>query len=375
MSYPKYVPLHNDPSHSYTLPGFFYNDPQLFHQEKEQIFYKSWQLLGHISELQNPGDFVCGYIVDQHVFVIRGKDGNLRGFYNVCQHRAHELLKGKGKVKSFIVCPYHAWTFNTDGTLNTARHCENKMDFDKSDFGLVSVRVEEILGFVFVNLDPDATPLAEQAGEMFADIQASTEWWDKVVASDSSNEDSWAGSELPANWKVLAENCLECYHCSPAYPAFSDLIEMKSYQVEANGLWIKSSGRLKKSQNKAYHVDPSEPSQSALFWYLWPNMGISTLPGEASLSAFRFYPVEAGRTHMTSLIMTLPGETIKQERSDYRWHVLWLEDKSICESVHLGLNSKGYKQGRFVVNKDRGDISEHGVHYFQKTYAKMMGIE
>ncbi len=372
MSTNHFIPLHKDPAQSVTLPGFYYNEPAIFEREKEQIFYKSWQLIAHVSELDQPGSYVCGHIVDQHVFVVRGKDGKLRGFYNVCQHRAHELLQGKGQVKGSIICPYHAWTFATDGALQTARHCEHIVNFDKSEFGLAPVRTEEMLGFIFVNLDPNATPLSEQAGDMFADIQRSTDWWDKVVNSDVSNNESWEGSELPANWKVLAENCLECYHCGPAHPAFTDLIEMKSYKVEPSGPWIKSSGDLKKAQNSAYNVDPSEPSQSAMFWYLWPNMAISTLPGEASLGAFRFYPVAPGLTRMTSIILTLPGETIKPERTDYRWHVLWLEDEAICESVHNGLKSRGYKQGRFVINKEREDVSEHAVHYFQQMYSAVI---
>ncbi len=367
-------PLDPDPARSYTLPGAYYSAPEIFEAEKERIFYRVWQLVAHESELSNPGDYVTAEIADQSVFVIRGGDGELRGFYNVCQHRAHELLKGKGNVKAAIVCPYHAWAYETDGSLRAARHADKLPGFDPSDFGLTPVRIESALGFVFVNLDPDAAPLAECTGAMFDDMRAALPWWDEVVVSPELTGESWQGAGLAANWKVLAENCLECYHCQPAHPAFVDLVAMDSYHCDIHGSWLKSFGKLKKTQNKAYDVAPDEPSQTAQFWHLWPNIEFGVLPGEAALGAFRFYPVSAEETRMTSLILTRPGETIRPERQNYRWTVLWPEDEALCQSVHRGLKSRGYRQGRFIVNPDRPDISEHAVHYFQLRYAEAMGL-
>ena len=110
-----------DPARSAALPGALYSDPAVFAEEKRRLFYKSWQIVAHESELPNPGDYVCATVVDQSLFVLRGGDGVVRAFFNVCQHRAHELLKGKGTVKSVIVCPYHAWSYELDGSLRGAR--------------------------------------------------------------------------------------------------------------------------------------------------------------------------------------------------------------------------------------------------------------
>src|SRR5688572_6561529 len=102
--------LTDDPQRSAALPGYLYSDPAVFEAEKTRLFHKVWQCVGHASELPNIGDYLVAKIIDQELFVLRGADGTLRAFYNVCQHRAHELLKGRGNVASVIVCPYHAWS-------------------------------------------------------------------------------------------------------------------------------------------------------------------------------------------------------------------------------------------------------------------------
>ncbi len=367
-------PLNPDPTCSDTLPGYFYHAPDVFASERERVFFNSWQFVAHASELQQPGSYVCARIVDQHIFVIRGLDGQLRAFYNVCQHRAHELLAGKGQVRSVIQCPYHAWTYGTDGALREARLWRGLEEERKSEFQLAKVRVDELAGLVFVNLQPDASALAEQFGGLAEDLAANIPWLKELRVSSKSSPMGWTWSELAANWKVLAENCLECYHCAPAHPAFVDLIDMRGYRVDLRGGWIRSSGELKKSANQAYHVAPDEPSQRAIFWYLWPNTGLGVVPGEASMSVYRFFPLSAETTAMTSIILTRAGEEIKPERLHYRWHLLWLEDEAICQSVHKGLKSRGYRQGKFVVDPERGDISEHGVHHFQMLYAAAMGV-
>lgn len=367
-------PLESDPARSPTLPGRVYSAPEVFEAEKQRIFYRHWALVAHRSQLKASGDYVCAEIADQSVFVIRGRDGGLRAFYNVCQHRAHELLKGAGNVRSVIVCPYHAWSYGLDGALRAARHCDALPDFDKADFSLRPVRVEEALGFIFVNLDDGAPALEELCGDLFADMRQDVPWWDEVEVAAPSGDNAWSGSYLDANWKVLAENCLECYHCVPAHPAFVDLIAMDSYSCVSHGAWSKSYGRVKKARNKAYDVPSSAPSQGGVFWHLWPNVEISVFPGEAALDAFRFDPAGPERTRLTSLALMRPGETVGPERNAYRWNVLWPEDEAICESVHRGLKSRGYRQGRFVIDPRRPDVSENGVHAFQRRYAEVMGL-
>ncbi len=122
-----------DPERSYNLAVAYYFDPVVYEKEKETIFYRSWNFICHMEHVRDIGGNATAMVADQNVFVIRGRDGVLRGFYNVCQHRAHELLKGSGKRK-VIVCPYHGWSYETDGRLKNARNSQDLPDFDPQEF-------------------------------------------------------------------------------------------------------------------------------------------------------------------------------------------------------------------------------------------------
>ena len=230
-AFPK--PLTEDATRSYTLPAGYYTDPEIFELEKERIFYRTWQYVGPASEVAKAGDYMTTNVVDQGVFVIRGRDGELRAFYNVCQHRAHELLQGKGNVKAVITCPYHAWAYAPDGSLRTARNCEMVAGFDKKDFGLRPVRVEEFCNLVFVNLDDDAAPLAEQAPNLEASIRAFVPNYDELAFTGTG---TFGDSVMQAGWKVVVDNYVECYHCGPAHPAFADMIDMACYEHTIDGI-------------------------------------------------------------------------------------------------------------------------------------------
>ena len=151
-------PVCANPAESFTLPARFYTDPTIYEAEKATIFYRSWWCAGHKSQLTKPGSYLTTQIHEQGVVVTRGQDGVLRAFYNVCQHRGHELVQGCGETRMFT-CPYHAWTYNLDGTLRTARLTKSLPDFKSCDFALKPVQVEDFCGFIFVNLDPAARPL------------------------------------------------------------------------------------------------------------------------------------------------------------------------------------------------------------------------
>ncbi|MGH6930140.1 MAG: aromatic ring-hydroxylating oxygenase subunit alpha, partial [Dongiaceae bacterium] len=154
--------FHRDPERSYTLSAPYYTDPGIFEREKEAIFYRSWNFVGHVEQLREVGSYVTCRIADQNIFVMRGKDQTLRAFYNVCSHRAHELLRDRGQVK-VITCPYHAWSYHLTGELRTARGSEDVEGFRTAEFCLKPVRLAALGSFLFINLDPDAAPLAAQA--------------------------------------------------------------------------------------------------------------------------------------------------------------------------------------------------------------------
>ena len=136
-----------------------YTDPTVYDEEKRQIFTRTWQFACHASELASPGDYVAFEIFELPMFVVRDGDHSIRAFHNVCMHRAHLLVEGSGNAKA-LVCPYHSWTYELDGRLRRAPNQDKVPGFDPSAICLTAARIENFCGFVFVNLDPDAAPMA-----------------------------------------------------------------------------------------------------------------------------------------------------------------------------------------------------------------------
>ena len=355
--------LHTDPAHAHTLPARFYLDPEVFEREKEAIFYRHWHYVGHLSQLERAGDYLTARIADESIFVMRGEDGALRGFYNVCRHRAHELLEGSGRVDA-IVCPYHAWTYRSDGSLRHARNAHKVPGFDHAAFCLPQIRVESFCGFVFVNLDNDAEPLASVTEGVEESLREDVPFIDQVRPVES-----WSFSTsnvMAANWKVVVDNFLECYHCDKAHPDFCDLFEMSSYETEIGRWWSVQRGPKVRSENSAYRVSTEERVQLGMFWFLWPTTTINILPGVANLSVLSILPHGIDRASFSGHRYALPGSEADPEQMHYLNEVLVVEDQNLCESVQRGLRSRSYNQGRFIYSPDERGISEHAVHHFHR---------
>jgi phenylpropionate dioxygenase-like ring-hydroxylating dioxygenase large terminal subunit len=355
-----------DPALSDTLPGWVYTSPDALEAEREKIFYRSWLYAGATAALVNAGDYITAGILGQSVLVMRGRDGGLRGFYNVCQHRAHELLSGQGNTR-VVTCPYHAWSYHDDGGLRTARGAERQPGFTAERFCLKPVRVEVFAEkFVFFNLDPDATPLASLAGDLAADMMAEIPSFDDLVPTAPRQSQPQA-----ANWKVVLDNFHECYHCGPAHPAFADIIDMASYRTTTNGLWTKQAGKVGKAANKAYPVREGDV-QTARFWFLWPTTTFGFMPGAPGLSVTSTQPLGPATSVRQYHSFALPGAVPDPVRAAYNLDVLGPEDIGICESVQRGLTSRGYTAGRFVHDPEGGQTTEAAVHHFHRLYAQAM---
>ena len=362
--------IHPDPGHSPTLPGWAYTDQAIFEREREAIFHHAWHYAGALADLKEPGDFLTASVIDQDVFVIRDKDGELKGFYNVCRHRAHGLLQGKGRAK-VITCPYHAWSYRLDGSLRSARGAEATPGFDMACFSLKPVRVEVFADhFVFFNLDLEAVPLSEQAADLAEELRNEIPGF----ASFAPVADDWMRSEVKANWKVVVDNYLECYHCRPAHPAFADLLEMESYKIAFGNIWSSQKGELRRYDSKAYHVAPDAAIKRARFWWLWPTTTFNSMPGDSTLGVFVMSPLSAERTAQGGRLYGLPGTVQDPARAEYANKVLGPEDNAICESVQRGLHSRGYDAGRFIHDPAGGETNEAAVHQFHRLVAEAVGI-
>ena len=362
------APFCDAPGESFTLPARFYRNPDIYELEKDAIFYRHWWYAGHKSQIAEPGDFLTTQIHDQSIVVTHGRDGALRAFYNVCQHRGHELVKGCGHA-SVLSCPYHAWTYELDGRLRAARNTDGMANFDRKNFALKPVQVELFCGFVFVNLDPQATSLKSQTQGLEDEIRHYCPQVDEFVFAHRHTY------EVESNWKVLADNFLECYHCHTAHKDFVDLVDMESYRSHVRGIYSSHvSNAARSTDNSAYAFEKGDVDFGYAGWFLWPNLTIWVYPGEPNISLLQIIP-DGPEHSVEHLDWFLPTETPSTQLRDamiYMDEVLQPEDIALCESVQRGLRSKGYNQGRFVVDTDLSELSEHAVHHFQKMVAEAL---
>lgn len=346
---------------SWTLPSFWYTDLEIFAREKEKIFYKNWWYVGAASQVSKPGEFLTATVIDQDIFVIRGGDQILRAFYNVCRHRAHQLVHGRG-CNRMLVCPYHGWTYDIEGRLKGGRNLEGMKNFDRRDFGLVAVRVETLAGLVFVNLDTDAVPLADISRSMIKDMRAHCPGLDDLVLARRHE------LETAANWKTLVDNDLESYHSAAAHPSLMGLLDYSSFEVwedQWTTCHAMSSANL---ENPAYPVDTNDPVKRAIYTWLWPNTAFFVAPGGSNLGVFQMIPTgpESSIQRWDFYFENEQPSEREQAYLDWTIDTLIPEDTTLYENVQRGLRSRGYSQGRFVIARDRPEWSEHHVHQFQK---------
>lgn len=365
------APFTADPAKSFTLPARYYISPEIFELEKDAIFYKTWHYAGHASQVSEPGQYFTTTIHQQNLFIAHGRDGEIRAFYNVCAHRGHTLLEGSGK-KNIITCPYHAWAYDFDGKLKAARNSENVEGFNKCDFPLKQVKLETFCGMLMINLDLNATPFAEQYDGLEAEIR---QYMPSVDELSFAQRDTF---DVESNWKVLVDNFLECYHCAGAHKDFVDLVNMDTYRTITHKRYSSQCAAAPVSnKSTAFNFEPGEVDFGYAGFFVWPNMTIWLYPGEANMSILQMNPSTPEQTTEYQDWFTLGGKLSPQlkEAAAYQKDVLQPEDISLCESVQQGLQSKGYNQGRFIVDEGKTELSEHAVHHFQKMVMEALGIE
>lgn len=335
-----------------------YREPVFEDVEREAIFARSWQFVCHAGEVREPGAYAAADVQGQGVFVVRGEDGMLRAFYNVCKHRAHELVHGTGR-KPRIVCPYHAWSYRLDGRLLKARGADALENFDPDQICLDPVRVEEFCSLVFVNLDPDAPPLSASTGTLAAEIGRYAPDIDRLVRGPRLTY------RIEANWKAVVDNFLECNHCPVAHRDFCTLVEMDTYTVTTHGIWSSHHARAGRSGNTAYAVDGATVTDHAV-WYLWPNTALLRYPGRGNFMVWRFIPAGPGETveEFDFFFETPEPDAAEREAIRYIDEVLQREDIALVESVQRGMRTPAFRQGRYLVDARRSGQSEHAVHHF-----------
>ncbi len=334
----------------YTLPAPWYTDPALFTREKARIFHRNWQYVGLTEQVTQPGDFFTCTLGDVPLVVTRDEAGTLRAFINVCRHRGSELVLQACGNRKTLQCHYHAWTYKLDGTLHSAPGMKHEEGFDKTQFSLFNAQIDTWGPFIFVNPDKDASPLKHVLGTL-PQLLAAT-----GLDVHNLKRRVRRTYEIAANWKVVVDNYLECYHCPVAHPGFSSVIDVNNYAVTEYEYFSTQGGPKKESgkTGKKELYDTTGDVKDGFYAYLWPNFTLNVYPGPGNLSLNLFLPIEVNKTLaifdycFVDAVTTEDGENFASFIDQVQD-----EDTVLCESVQRGLNSSFFTQGKLMLHQEK----------------------
>jgi phenylpropionate dioxygenase-like ring-hydroxylating dioxygenase large terminal subunit len=336
-----------------TLPYSWYTDPEILRREQERIFRSAWQYAGHFGQLPEPGTFFTGNAGRTPIVVTRARDDAVRAFVNVCRHRGFVVAEGAGRRET-LQCPYHAWTYALDGSLRRAPRSDEEPDFPREELGLSPISVSTWGPFVFVNAGPDPEPLESALGSMPAQIAELGLDVDELVFHTR-----WE-AEIEANWKVVCENFLECYHCQVAHPAFAEVIDVSSevYALSTDGRLSSQRGPVREN------VRVEGPLQRSQFHFLWPNLGVNIFAGHANISIGPIVPLTPDRTYR--FLDYFFGRDVEAAWIDDLMAFdaqVGVEDRALVEGVQRGMASGELEHGVLMGH------SEQLIGHFQQLTA------
>src|SRR4051794_4068000 len=366
-----------------TLPGRYYTDQNVFDLEQERIFGTEWVHVAHVGELADVGDVVRRTVGNETVIVVRGRDGALRAFLNVCRHRGAQLcLTDTRNVGRAIRCPYHAWSYGLDGKLIAAPNMGSMPDLDRGRYGLVAVALAEWAGLVWVTLDPDALPLADHLVPQL----------EYRLGVEAARLDRYRIGELvvgsrreydvAANWKIIQENFQECYHCGTIHPELVEQIpSFASFEELGNGDYFQGGypfgdGRaaFSLSGRSRHRAIPGVQGEARLYFgmVLRPNCFVSLLPDHVIVH--RFEPVSPARTKVVCEWL-FTRESVEAPDFDPTdtvelFHRVNHQDFAASEWCQPNMSSRAYRDGGALVPLESAIIGQ----WYYRWYRSKMGI-
>lgn len=317
-----------------TIPADWYLHPEIAELERRTVFSKAWQVAGRIEQLLEPGSYVACTIASEPVIVVRGNDGLLRAFFNVCRHHAAVLMSDSSGHAAQLRCPYHAWTYSLEGELKNAPDLGAVCNFDRNAMGLVPVEVCTWNDWVFVRVERKAPPnLLEHMPEVTA---GNLQWFER------------RHYHLACNWKIFVDNYLDGgYHVPHIHKGLDQILEYSEYQIENGG-------------RSCLQWSPLEGGERALYYWIYPNFMINRYPEAMDTNlviptginqtevVFDFYFSDiSGAARERNLARIAMSEAIQDE------------DVRICQSVQHGIASRAYERGRLSARREAG---EHLFH-------------
>lgn len=321
-----------------------YVDARWAAHEREWVFARSWQLVGAAARVRAPGDHVVDEIVGRPLLVVRGTDGGLRAFYNVCRHRAGPLALADGKGAANLRCRYHGWTYGLDGRLRHAPEMDEAEGFDCGAIALEPVAVREWQGLVFVAMHADAPTFDTAYGRIAARIAPVD-----LAGLRYAGREAW---EIACNWKVYVDNFLEGYHLPHVHPGLSRVLDYRAYVTEVFPWHSLQHSPLRRH-------DGIYGDGEAWYFFVWPNAMLNITPGR--LQTNRVLPLGPDRCRV-EFDWYFAGDDAAQARAaaDRAFSdEIQREDIRICELVQKGLASGVYRPGRLSPKREAGVFHFH----------------
>ncbi|MGB3501795.1 MAG: aromatic ring-hydroxylating dioxygenase subunit alpha [Mesorhizobium sp.] len=349
------------------LPGWSYHSNALLDLEKAQLFRTHWQIVGHVSDVPEPGDYLAMDVVGERALVVRGKDGVVRGFHNMCRHRGSRVVaEDKGSCKNALVCPFHGWVYNLDGTLRGAARPRSFPELDKNEFGLKPLDLEIWMGFIFIRFrsgpQPSVAELMKPHEAEIAHYRAA----DMVPAGGI-----WT-SVSNVNWKSVRDVDNEGYHVAMAHPALQDLYgqtyydepfvdgvsrSFATYNPHAGRRW--SVRNYVKISPRPDHL-PEELKEAWIYYGMFPNSVIVMQP--ESVQFYQEFPISTGQTLLRSAIYRNAEESREQAAARYLAYRIdrdtQAEDIKLSEWSNESMNSDAF-EGFFLSDLEYGVRTHH----------------
>lgn len=324
---------------AHALPARCYVGEAMLDSEHDRVFARSWQLVAHRGQLADPGDHVVEQIGKVPVLIVRGQDGVLRAFPNVCRHRAGPLALCNGKGAKSLQCKYHGWTYTLEGQLRSAPEMQGAMDFDVGDIRLPPLRVHEWQGLIFVALSDAVADF----DEVYAGIV------ERVAPIDLSamRFERRESYEMACNWKVYVDNFLEGYHLPHVHPGLSKVLDYRAYDTELFAWQSLQSSPLRDAGDLYGEGE-------AFYYQIYPNIMLNILPGR--LQTNRVLPLGPERCRVEfDFYYAQDDQAQSRIGADAAFSdEVQREDIAICEAVQRGLASGTYGAGRLCPKRESG---------------------
>jgi choline monooxygenase len=335
-----------------TPPAAWYHDPELYALERIRIFGRAWQMVALTTELETSGAYTVVRADEREFVLVRDVGGQLRGFHNVCRHRAARLVQGAGSTR-LLQCHYHGWTYRLDGALHRAPGLDRVPGFDPNQCRLAEVPVAVWEPFVFLNPDPDAGSLMVQLGPVVERVAALGMDLQSVARDRNFLTDERV---LACNWKVAIENSLECYHCPTVHPSLADTVDLARREFELLPRAVvgrtplrtdREIGRGMAAEVWAAALTQGFPFHQ--FHWLFPNQSLSIWPGPGnSFTLNRWQPLGPEQTRWW-IGRWWPASVSREVREQQWAFVLEVagQDVAVLEGVQQGVRSGAWRSGPY----------------------------